>query len=98
MHNDGAKMVDDSAEINQSTVIQPSFIGKNVKLTRSVVGPYVSIGDGCVIENSVIGNCIVQNNSSIMNAVINNAMIGNHVEYHGESKDLSIGDYTTVMP
>lgn len=97
MHNDGVKMVDDSAVLNQATIIQPSFIGKNVKITRAVVGPFASIGDGCVIENAVVGNCIVQNNSTIKNAIIDNAMIGNNVEYHGEAKDLSIGDFTTVI-
>ncbi len=97
MQSDGVKMVDDSVESNQSVIIQPSYIGKNVKITRSIVGPYASIGDGCVIENAVVGNCIVQNNTLIKNAVIDNAMIGSNVEYHGESKDLSIGDFTTCI-
>jgi hypothetical protein len=29
--------------------------------------------------------------------VIDNAMIGNYAAYIGESKDLSIGDYTTIL-
>jgi glucose-1-phosphate thymidylyltransferase len=97
MHAAGETMVDASLVNDGSTVIQPSFIGKNVKLTRSVVGPYASIGDNCVIENAVVGNCIVQTNTKIKNAVIDNAMMGNYVEYTGEAKDLSIGDYTTNL-
>ena len=95
MHAGGEKMVDETVTSEGSTIIQPSFIGKNVKLNRSVVGPYASIGDNCTIENSVVGNCIVQTNTKIKDAVINNAMLGNYVEYTGEAKDLSIGDYST---
>jgi glucose-1-phosphate thymidylyltransferase len=95
MHDDKIKLIDDSISCEESQIIQPSFIGKNVKLKRSIVGPFASIGEGTIIENSVIGNCIIQNNSKISNAIIDNAMIGNSVEYCGEKKDLSIGDYTT---
>jgi glucose-1-phosphate thymidylyltransferase len=66
-------------------------------IKHAVVGPYASIGEGTVIENSVVSNCIVQTNSKIKNAVIDNAMIGNYVEYNGEAKDLSIGDYSTQL-
>jgi glucose-1-phosphate thymidylyltransferase len=45
----------------------------------------------------VVSNCIVQTNTTLVNAVIDNAMIGNSAEYHGEAKDLSIGDFTTVL-
>jgi glucose-1-phosphate thymidylyltransferase len=93
----GEKMVDGSVENEGAVIVPPSFIGKNVKLKHSVVGPNASIGEGTVIENCVVSNCIIQNNSKIKDAVINNAMIGNHVEYTGEAKDLSIGDYTVCV-
>ncbi|OYU97726.1 MAG: nucleotidyltransferase [Bacteroidetes bacterium B1(2017)] len=97
MHEANEKMVDDTVVVEQGQVIQPSFIGKNVKITRSIVGPYASIGDNCTIENSVVSNCIIQTNTSIKKAVIDNAMIGSYVQYVGEAKDLSIGDYTTAL-
>lgn len=96
MHEAGEKMVHESVECNDAVILQPSYIGKGVKISRSVVGPYASIGDHCSIEDSVVGNCIVQNNTTIRQAVIDNAMLGSHVHYRGEAKDLSIGDYTTV--
>lgn len=97
MAEDGKTMVDATATIENSTIIQPSLIGKNVVIKNSVVGPYATIGDGCVVEKSVVENCIVQSNTKIKHAVINNAMLGSHVVYQGEQKDLSIGDYTTVI-
>jgi glucose-1-phosphate thymidylyltransferase len=97
MHEKDEQMIDPTSECNNSLVVQPSFIGKNVKITGSVVGPYASIGDNCMIENSVVKNCIVQTHSQITNAVIDNAMIGNHATYYGDAKELSIGDFTTII-
>jgi glucose-1-phosphate thymidylyltransferase len=97
MHAANEKMVDETVKTENALIIQPSYIGKNVVIKHAVVGPHASIGEGCVIENSVVSNCIVQTNSTIKNAVIDNAMIGNFVEYRGEAKDLSIGDYSTTL-
>ena len=90
-------MVDSSVQLTNSTIIQPSLIGKNVRLTNAVVGPYATIGDNCIIEKSIVENSIVQNNTQLKHAVVSNAMIGSYVNYEGEAKDLSIGDYTTVI-
>lgn len=93
----GTKMIDESAAIENSQIIQPCYIGKNVVIKNAVVGPNVSIGEGCVIEKSIIEKSIIQNHTKIKRANIYNAMIGNYVEYNGEQKDLSIGDYTTIV-
>ncbi len=95
MHENGEKLVDESAELTDCTVIMPSFIGKGVKANRCVIGPYASIGIGCHLQASVVSNAIVQNNTEIKNAVIDNAMIGAHAKYHGSVKDLSLSDYST---
>jgi glucose-1-phosphate thymidylyltransferase len=90
-------MVDDSVVSENSLIIQPSLIGRNVKIKGSIVGPNAYIADNCTIENSIVSNCIIQSNTSIKKAVIDIAMIGSFVQYLGEAKDLSIGDYTTVI-
>ena len=42
-----------------SEIVMPCHIGKNVTIKNSKVGPNVSVGDGCVIENSEISNAIL---------------------------------------
>ena len=79
-----------------SKIIDPCFIGENVQLINSTVGPHASIGEGSVIENSTVTNCIIQTNSKIKNAELSNSMIGNFAEYTGKSNDLSLGDYSTI--
>ena len=92
--NKGLDLVDSSAEIVDSVVIQPSFLGKNVKVKNSIIGPHVSIGENSVIESSVIKNSIVQTNTTISHENMENSMIGNHAVVQGSAKDLSIGDYS----
>ncbi len=95
MSADGEKMMGTNVQQLNSVVIQPSYIGNNVQLKNAVIGPNVSIGDGCIIENTILSDSIVQINTQIKDAVIKNAMIGSHVVYKGQAKDLSIGDYST---
>jgi glucose-1-phosphate thymidylyltransferase len=82
-----------SAVIENSVVIEPCFIGENVRIINSVVGPHVSLGSGTNVENSVIRNTIIQNNSKVIWANIVNSMIGNSAEVHGKAMDLSVGDF-----
>jgi glucose-1-phosphate thymidylyltransferase len=89
------KLVSDQITNEGSEIIEPCFIGKNVKLINAKVGPYVSIGEGSVIENSTVENTIIYSNAYIQNAAMKNSMIGNYVEYDGSAKELSLSDYST---
>lgn len=90
------QMVDASVILNNSTIIQPCYVGKNVVLTNSTVGPNVSIGNGCTLNNVTVKNSLIQTNNSIKNADLDQAMIGNHVQYDGNFKTISIGDYSVL--
>jgi glucose-1-phosphate thymidylyltransferase len=81
-----------SAKINNSVIIPPCFIGDDVIIESSVVGPHVSIGKNSKVTNSILKNSIVRDHAQLKEAGIDNSLIGNYVHYHGQLKDLSIGD------
>ena len=89
-------MVAESAQFSDCVIIPPCFIGENVKINQSVIGPHASIGKGTTIQNAVIQNSIIQEHSSIENTVLKDSMIGSHASYTGKAKDLSLGDYSSV--
>ena len=89
-------MVAESADIIDSVIIPPCFIGEGVVIENSVVGPHVSIGNGTRIMNSIITNANIQQNSEITNAILKNSMIGSNTKYVGSARDLSLGDFSTV--
>lgn len=90
------QLVDDSVVLENSEVIEPCFIAKGTVLKNTTVGPNVSIGKDCVIENSTVKNSLIQNQTTIKNANLDEAMIGNHVKYNGDFTKISIGDYTVM--
>lgn len=92
----GVQTVHASLKSNNSVIIPPCFIGENVTITNSVVGPHVSIGAGSSVESSVIVNSNIQENTQIKQANIKNSMIGSNASYVGLARDLSLGDYSTI--
>lgn len=89
--------MDASAQIVNSVVVQPVYLGKNVKLRNAVVGPHVSVGNGTTISDSVVKNAIIQENTTVNNANISNSMLGNFVKFEGKPSDLSVGDYNVIL-
>ncbi len=90
------QLVHDSVVLENSKIIEPCFIAKGTVLKNATVGPNVSIGKDCVIENSTVKNSLIQNQTTIKNANLDEAMIGNYVKYNGEFTKISIGDYTVM--
>jgi glucose-1-phosphate thymidylyltransferase len=82
---------------NNSLVIEPCFIGDNVVLENSIIGPHVSIGSNSNISNSILSNSIIQNDVKISGSNIFNSMIGTGAEVKSKKLDLSISDYTQIV-
>ncbi|OFX23512.1 MAG: nucleotidyltransferase [Bacteroidetes bacterium GWA2_31_9] len=91
------KLISDSLIKVNSVIIEPCFIGENVNIVNSVIGPYVSIGNNTKINNSLISNSIIQNNTQLENVTANNSMIGNFVNIKNNVQELNVGDYNTLM-
>jgi glucose-1-phosphate thymidylyltransferase len=95
-HIKDENITDSSLKNEGSNIIEPCFIGKNVVIKNSTVGPHVSIGENTVIENSTISNTIIQTNTTITNSTLRNSMIGNFVKINNNSQELSVGDYNEI--
>ena len=70
----------------------PAFIGKNVKIKNSTIGPYVSIGDNSKIKNTRINNSIIFNSVEISNSNLVNSIIGSKSIFEGSSSEIFLGD------
>lgn len=90
------KIYPQSAKIETSLIIQPCFIGENVTIANSKIGPNVSIGNNTKIVNSNIDNSLIQENTIINHGNLSNSMIGNSAEYHGVSREISLGDFSVL--
>lgn len=97
LKKDSEQLISKNAQIINTQIIEPCFIGDNVEIRNAVVGPHVSVGEGSKIQNSVISNSIIQKSTEINNKVLSNSMIGSNVSLRCKAEDLSIGDYTTQI-
>ena len=98
---EGQVNIQPGSEVNGSTVRGPVSIGRDCRITKSVVGPYVSLGDGVSVTGSTIEDSIIMDGSYITGVgVIRHSIIGKNAKVKTvKSKDatgLCIGDEEAV--
>ncbi len=89
-------LVSGTVKKEHSVVIEPCYIGENVTITHSIVGPNVSIEQGTTISGSVVRNSILRSDVRVQDAVVDNSMIGQRATVRGHAMDLSLSDDTTI--
>jgi glucose-1-phosphate thymidylyltransferase len=91
------KLVSETAQVHDSVIIPPCFLGPNVSVKNSVIGPHVSLESGVKIEQAIISNSIIQSDTVVKNAQIKNSMLGKNVTYMEKPRELSLGDFSTEV-
>ncbi len=90
------KLIHETVELVDSVIIDPVYLGAGVKVTNSVIGPHVSIGNGAVISESIVKNSIIGDHTRVANTNMTNSMVGKFVIFQNTPMDVSIGDYNEV--
>ena len=83
----------DELELDEQTVIIPPVnIDPSAQVTRSIIGPYVSIGKNAVIEGSIIKESIIGPETQIIDSLLEISLIGQAVNIKGQTGMLNLGD------
>ena len=87
-----------SAIINQDTtvIIQPVSIAEGCKITHSIIGPNVTIGENTTIHSAIIKDSIIGSFAELKEVVLHSSIIGNDAAVSGLSQSLNIGDNTEI--
>ena len=90
--------MDNSAEVSSinSIVIPPVHIHPTVKIKNSIVGPYVTVAANCEIEDSLLRDSIVDEESYIKDAMLDRSLIGRKVDLIGRYRQLNLGDSAQI--
>jgi len=83
------------AVVEDSIVIEPSYIGPGAVVRRSVVGPYASLEAGAVVEDSRVEASLVGANTVLKGVHLKDSMLGAHVHLEESPREWSIGDFST---
>lgn len=82
--------------VENSTLIEPVFIGPGARVENAVVGPYAAVHGGAVVRGSVVRNTIVFDGATIEDAALDHSLVGQHAEVRGFAGTLNVGDHATV--
>lgn len=82
--------------ITDTEFIEPVYLGKNVKINGSVIGPYATINDNCEINNCIIKDSIIDKFSTIENCILSESIIGEGASVKRDSMKLNIGNYSEI--
>ena len=68
---------DNSASVNLPgvKVIAPCYIGKGAKISNSTIGPNVSVGEGCVVDNCTISNAVLWDGVKVEGKTLDNVIV-----------------------
>ncbi|TXT61902.1 MAG: Bifunctional protein GlmU [Promethearchaeota archaeon] len=83
--------------IIDSKIIPPVFIGKDVKIKDSIIGPNVSIGDECIINRCILSEFVIGDGSHLEKIISKNSILGDYVTLQDVIKEkITIGDQTYI--
>jgi glucose-1-phosphate thymidylyltransferase len=84
--------ISNKSGIKNSKIIEPIWIDRDVYIENSIVGPYVSLEKGCMIENSRIENSIIYRDSNIRRSKIKKGIIGDNCKIN----NLNLTSYSKI--
>lgn len=75
-------------------VIPPVYIHPQAQLYRCVVGPNVSIGADCRLEDTLISNSILADGVEINKMILSDSLIGEQTHLRGQVTQINLGDHS----
>ena len=61
-----------------------------------LLGPNVSIAAGSFVENSIIRNSIINNETHIKNMILQDSILGDAVHLTSSARRMNIGDHSSI--
>ena len=77
-------------------IIPPVKIATNCKISNSIIGPNVALGEKTSVNYSIIKDSIIGSFADLYDIVLTHSLIGSDTEVKGESRSLNIGDNTEI--
>lgn len=77
-------------------IVPPVYIHPSAEITESVIGPYASIAEDCVIQRSILSDCVLDTGTQLENVVLSQSLIGRGVRITGNEQILNLGDSSEV--
>jgi len=87
---------DFAAEFPDAVIIPPVSIGRGCRISQSIIGPNVAIGDKTIVHNTILSDSIIGSYSELRSAVMHDCIVGSDASFRGMNHSLNIGDNTEI--
>ncbi|MCH8331093.1 MAG: NTP transferase domain-containing protein [Bacteroidetes bacterium] len=77
-------------------IVHPVSIAEGVKISNSIIGPNVTLGENATIKYGLIKESIIGSYARIEDASLHHSVIGSDAYIKGISQSLNIGDNTEI--
>lgn len=77
-------------------IIHPVSIAKGTRISNSIIGPNVTIGEDSDITYSILSNSIIGDFARLNHVILKRSVIGSDAFIKGFSQSLNIGDNTEI--
>jgi glucose-1-phosphate thymidylyltransferase len=91
--------IDNSVDVSMRqgiVVIPPVFVHPSAEVHNSILGPYVSLGAGCKVDNSIIRDSILEDEAQATGIILESSLVGRRAQLSRRAGVINAGDNTTV--
>lgn len=81
---------------DHAVIIPPVYLPASATVTESVLGPYVSVGEGAVIRRSLVRESIIGRNALVDGLHLAHSLLGDEATATGKASELNISDNSSV--
>ncbi|MGE5680543.1 MAG: sugar phosphate nucleotidyltransferase [Bacillota bacterium] len=83
-------------ELRSVVINHPVYIAASAIVENSVIGPFTTISEGCVIKDAIIKNSIIGTGAKVEKAMLDHSLVGNSTVVKGNYKRLNAGDSSEI--
>ncbi|MFA7420897.1 MAG: sugar phosphate nucleotidyltransferase [Melioribacteraceae bacterium] len=82
--------------IKGCTIIDPVYISDSATVINSIIGPFTTISEHCIVKESIIKNSILSPSSQVEKSMLDNSIIGMNAIVKGNYKKLNACDSSEI--
>ena len=83
-------------DLPDTILVPPVYISSDAEVKNSIIGPYVSIAKGAVVNQAIIRDTIINENAKVENVLLDQSLIGVDAIVSGKYSRLNVGDSSQI--
>lgn len=77
-------------------ITPPVYLSSTAQVENSILGPYLSVGDGAKISGSIIADSIIGARAEVTNCLLRSSLVGDNAVVKGNFTRLNVGDSSAI--